>query len=515
MSHFKKIFRTLAVAIILSLLLVAIPATPVQAAYLTMSPTSGPAGTLVTVNGSGFSLNHNIEIDFNWVAKAWPNSAWGTFTTSFTVPTIGAGRYEVTAIDLSLSPPLVVATALFTVTAVIPAEIELDPDEGPVDTEVEISGEDFGDREDITVEYDGDEVDIESGDDDTDSGGDFECTIIIPKSAAGDHTITVIGDDSDIEAEAEFTVEPAMTISPTSGTPGTMVIVTATGFDGRSDITIYFNDVSIATDESDKYGSFEAAFDVPTIESGTYDIEAEDEDGNTEKARFKIKITLTADLKPTTGNIGTLLTATGSGFRTGTTVTITYDDVKVATTAVGAGGAFSVTFNAPAGNHGEHTITVTDGTTTKQFTFTMESDAPPIPAPLLPQMGVKAEQPVYFDWEDVTDDSPPVLYTLLIASDDEFTSDSIVLEKEKLEKSEYTITEAEKLLPAKKEAPYYWRVRAVDGASNESGWSTPGSFDIGFVFVIPDWAKYALMGLGGLLLWVLGFWLGKMSIRVY
>ena len=55
------------------------------------------------------------------------------------------------------------AVAEFTVTA---GEItDFDPDDGPVGTEVDITGDSFAEDEQITVEYDGDEIDIESGDD--------------------------------------------------------------------------------------------------------------------------------------------------------------------------------------------------------------------------------------------------------------------------------------------------------------------------------------------------------------
>jgi hypothetical protein len=80
------------------------------------------------------------------------------------------------------------AVAEFTVMA---AEIELDDDEGTVNTKVKITGKDFDDKKDITVKYDGNEVDIHSGDTDTDSDGEFVTHILIPPSYAGEHTISV------------------------------------------------------------------------------------------------------------------------------------------------------------------------------------------------------------------------------------------------------------------------------------------------------------------------------------
>jgi hypothetical protein len=140
----------------------------------------------------------------------------------------------------------------------------------------------------------------------------------------------------------------------------------------------------------------------------------------------------------------------------------------------------------------------------------MESDAPPIPPPLTPEEGIKAKSPVSFDWEDVTDKSLPVIYNLQVATDKKFTDASIVLKKEGLTESEYTLTKEEKLKSTKKEAPYYWRVSATDSASNVSGWSTPGSFYVGFQWPeLKGWLLYTLIVIGVLIFLILGFWLGR------
>ena len=660
---YAKLFGTLALVIILALLVVAIPATPALAASLTLTPTSGDVGTTVTVTGTGFVAGRVIDIYFYYdstytVLKYITASSAGTISTTFTVPNVAIGTHYVRALDFDTQQFVAIAT--FTVSAV---QIEIDPDEGPVGTEVEIIGEGFDSREDIIVEYDGDEVTIIDGDDRTDSSGEFEGTIIIiPPSTAGDHTITVTGDDSNIEAEAEFTVEPQITASPTSAPPGTEVTVTGTGFGRRSDVTIFFDNAGMTVsgdNDTDRDGSFTATFSVPALSPGTYDVEAEDEDDNTDDVEFTIAAsinitptvgsvgtelsvtgtgfsgtvtikydgvgittiaaasgafsatfsvpastlgdhTVTASggtgeanatftiltsvsLTPTSGNVGTKLTVTGTGFNgavvikydgvgittttadasgafsatlsvpasalgdhtvtasdvtseasatftiltsvglnqttgnigteltiTGAgfsgTVTIKYDGVEVAIATAGANGVFSAIFTVPTSDAGAHTVTASDNTNTAQITFIMESKAPAAPEPLLPEADGKAKAEAYFDWDDVTDPSG-VTYTLQIASDADFTT--IMLEKEALTNSEYTLTKEEKLASTQKEAPYYWRVKAVDGASNESAWSTLRSFSVGFSLDLPDGAKYALMGVGALLIGLFGFWVGR------
>jgi hypothetical protein len=130
-------------------------------------------------------------------------------------------------------------------------------------------------------------------------------------------------------------------------------------------------------------------------------------------------------------------------------------------------------------------------------------------------MGVKAKPPVSFDWEEVTADSSPVTYILQVATDDDFAADSIVLKKEGLTKSEYTVTEAEAIDLIGQETPYYWRVRAVDAAENEGEWTGAGEFYITQPLGFPTWAIYTLLGLGGLALFGVGYWMGRRTAYYY
>jgi hypothetical protein len=203
------------------------------------------------------------------------------------------------------------------------------------------------------------------------------------------------------------------------------------------------------------------------------------------------------------------LTVYGTGFTADSMVTITYDDEAIAATATtNANGNFSAKFIVPPSVARAHTITATDGSDTKSSVFIMESAPPPMPVPLLPEVASIVEAEAYFDWGDVTDDSLPVSYTLQIASDPDFTAS--IREKEGLTGSEYTLTEAERLEPAGRETPYYWRVRAVDGAFNEGEWTYPILFYAGSSQASTlGWALYLWIGLGILLLAFFGFWMRR------
>jgi hypothetical protein len=389
---------------------------------------------------------------------------------------------------------------------VIAAEIELDNDEGMVDTEVEITGLDFIDDEPITVFWDDDEIDIESGDDETDRDGEFSLTILIPESTNGEHTIRV-EDDGGGEAEFIFTVEAEITIDPDEGAPGERVTIEGTGFGDEVEVTIEFDGDEVITTETDEDGSFQDNFIVPIISPDTYKVEAQDDDRNSADKNFTVAAGV--QLGQTTGNVGSQVTVNGVGFRPNTTVNINYDAQTVASAAADANGKFTASFTAPQSKAGRHTITATDGSDSATATFNMESTPPPVIQPSLPFDGTKAKSQAAFSWSPVTDPSG-VTYTLQIATDDSFSANSLVLEKTGITGPEYTLTKEEKLESVDKETPYYWRAQAVDGAGNESGWTSPGAFYIGFALDLgTGWILYTLIGIAGLLVLAVGYLLGR------
>lgn len=518
--NFKKKFKykrftgILSSLVILSLLLAAVISTPVMAASISLSPTSGEAGDTITVTGDGFTSGHNINISFNGVDKAYPTVApTGSISATFTVPSgLSAGTYQVRAFDWDTST--YVASATFTL---ISASISIDPEEGPVGTKVEIDGEDFDSNETITVEYDGDEVKITSTTKKANSSGNFNnITFSVPKSTAGEHTITAIGDSSDKEATAEFTVEPQIAVDPTSGTAGATINLVGTGFGDGVPITVYLNNNALNAGgdrETKSDGSFTAPFIVPSIAPGTYKVKVEDDDGNEHEVDFTITARIVAEV--TSGNVGTDIKVSGQGFKATGTITITYDKTQITTVQTDSKGAFSTSFKAPASTHGNHTVTVTDGTISKEFTFTMESQAPPAPSLALPLPTPAAKQPITFDWADVNDASLPVKYNLEVATSSDFNAGSVVLKKEGLTTSTFTVPETQKLQSLKKGNSYYWRVKAIDAASNESAWTNAGTFTVKAGFSLPTWALYTVFALGAILLGLIGFILGRRSGGAY
>jgi len=395
---------------------------------------------------------------------------------------------------------------------------EMVPEEGPVGTTVEISGVGFDGNDDLLVEYDGDVVDIASGDRRVKGSGIFTSRIDIPESTAGAHTITV-SDEGGHSGQIQFTVESQITLNPAPASAGDEVTISGTGFGEDADIFVYFDgDVVYITGDYDtnNYGGFDARFIVPEVDPGTYLVEVGDDYGNDADIELEVGPGLTVSPVTTVaspGNVGDTVTLTGDGFTPDATVEITYetDPVTLATVEADENGDFEVEITIPPSPAGEHTISATDGTSTTEVTFIMESTPPPAPSPLLPAVDTKAKSEAEFDWGDVTDDSLPMIYELQVATNSQFTVDSILVNKIALTTSEYTLTDEEKLESTGEEAPYYWRVRAKDAASNASDWSSGSVFTVGLGFSMPSWLIYLLIAIGAIGVFILGYWLGRRS----
>jgi len=533
-TRYHRTLYLLVLSMILALV-VASSTTPIHASgeSIHTSPEEGKIGDKIEIEGHGFEAattyrlyfssdkaDDGDDIDTEVTAYESTGIKWtnadGELTTTFTVPselTDGEDKEDVHGGDYYFYVTYHRSTTIldFDKFTVLGGEIEISPEEGQVGTEVEISGKRFGISQEITIEYDGDIIEIATGDEKTDEDGQFTCTIIIPESTADAHTITAT-DESGNEPEVEFSVKTKVIINPTSGAIGGVIKVSGTGFEDREQITITVDGSRVTTIplfvQTNGKGSFAGSFVVPSdAAKGTSIVKASDDNNNWAEAELTILtgISLSPDTSQTSpGHVGMELTLYGTGFIASSQITITYDDIEVETAPTNSQGTFSATFLAPPSVAGNHTVTATDGTNTITSIFTMESDAPPIPVPLLPEVAATVEVETHFDWGDVADLSG-ITYTLQIGTDDDFTT--IVLEREGLTQSEYTLKIEERLKSTGMDAPYYWRVRAVDNASNEGKWTIPVLFYADrSQEVAPSWTLYLWIGLGALLLGVLGFW---------
>ena len=469
LKKYGKMLRLLAVIVPLFTVF-ALSQPALAAPLITVSPQSGAVGTEVTVTGTNFGsyVGDNIYIFFDNVEVAGsPLTPQGdSYTFAFNIPDNSTpGRHTIRVRDedgSTLGEPV-----FFTVSE---TTIRLDKTIGAVGTVVTIEGDGFYSSQPVTFYY-YNRTQVKLGTEVASPTGDFSYHFTIPEGVAGKHRITAENDKGD-SLEVKFEVFAAITLNKTSGETGDKLTISGTGFSYKSQIGIYFKSEEVAYANSNQYGSFEVDFNIPDMKAGTYEVKAIDEASNIDQAKFTI--TAGASLSKSMGAIGSELTVSGSGFQVNGIVSIRYANLLVATVTADNTGEFAGTFHVPLGLIGKRTVTVTDGTITRELTFTVESTPPPVPTPLLPAAASETQPWAYFDWEDVNDPSKPVIFKLQIATDQNFASP--VLEKQGITISEYTLSEEEKLATVTRENPYYWRIKAIDSASNESEWSTPWPF---------------------------------------
>jgi hypothetical protein len=289
---------------------------------------------------------------------------------------------------------------------------------------------------------------------------------------------------------------PAISISPKSGVPGTKVTVSGTNFASYADgnLSVFFNDTEVARIAGPVFvsGYFQVVFEVPaSAKLGKAVISIRGVIGSNLAEEIFTVTGLELNLSKDTGEVGAKLTLSGGGSKAGRTVTITFDAEELVILTADDTGAFTCTFTVPISTAGVHIITVTDGVNLRQITYIVEAEAPAPPEPLSPKQYAVVTLPFTFDWEGVYDISQPLFYTLQVAHTADFQHP--VLERSSLIASQYTLGNGKTLLPNRRGTHYYWRLRAVDGASNVGEWSAPANFRVKPADVLPAWARYVLI----------------------
>jgi len=536
-----KLLSRLLIALLVCLIAIPVMATPVQAAdisSMSLHPSSGTVGEEVYITGSCDSrddywvyyqldTNEWVEVledrDFDFDADG-EKYDYSTKDEKFLIPESCSGKHALTICDEDLGSTVdddddVEDDEKFSRDFTVKPKVEIieiaddeidDPDDakGATGDEVKVKGTGFGeDEEDIDILFEGEVVSEEQFE--ADEYGTWEGTFEVPPATKGDHDVSAEGEDTDEDdvEEATFEVTPGISLDVKSGSPGDPLTVTGSGFEEREkSIKILFDGDTVADGiEADRDGCWTKTFDVPQYPKGKYDVTAEGtytDRNDIDEVEFEVVPGLV--LSPTQGHVGTTLSVSGSAFPKNTSVTITYDGVNKGSGTTKSNGTFSgISFEAThtqTTHTTEHPVVVTCGSTTLTTSFTMESVAPPAPTPTSPASGDRVgfagiKFTPTFEWQAASDDSGISHYVLQIASNAQFTSEAISFSQNLAEGHLTGGTQSNTVsyaLPKDSALPYgsyYWRVKAVDGAQNESGWSTTYSFKAG---LLPLWALISI-----------------------
>jgi hypothetical protein len=444
-------------------------------ASLVLSQNSVGSGSTITVSGSGFQPHSQISFFLDNAAISNPSAAdaSGNFAgVSITLPNTAPGTHVLKAADS--------AGNTMTAEISVASSLNLNPDNGPSGTAVAVTGKGFAAGRPVTLTFNNSPVTTSPASIVTDATGSFSANFNVPASGGG--LLIVSASDGTNSGSANFKVAATGSLSPVSGPTGTAVIVAGSGMAPGARITVSYFNITVASSPTDSRGNYSTTFTVPPSGAGPHPIVVSD--GNSSLS-LNFTIVPTSQISAASGFVGMDISLTGNGFAPSKSITVSYDGSQIATSTSDAVGAFTVSLKAPVSKGGNHNIVVTDGANIANYVFAMDSTPPSAPSNLVPVDGIQAEPTPVFQWSSMTDPSG-LTYSLQIARDPGFSN--IVLQKQGLVNPAYKLTDVEQLKDVKKSEPYFWRVKAIDGASNESSWSSPTSFYVGFVldsWVIP------------------------------
>ena len=276
-----------------------------------------------------------------------------------------------------------------------------------------------------------------------------------------------------------FSVLPGLAVTPSTATPGSTITIKGAGFPAKAKtIKVSFDgnetNLSILTSA---LGSFTGEFTIPDTMAGNHEFKAIDENLSFGDVTASLQVGPTISLQPEQPEIGAEVTLTGRGFAAKSTIAIKYDDIAVSNSpTTNDTGNFTDKFIVPESSTDTHVITATDRAgNVATFGLPLEGTAPSVPNPISPaqeRFGWFGSQPVIFTWSEVSDPSG-ITYTLEVNRGNiSFFPLEPGMRKTGLSKPNCVM----RLDPG----TYYWRVKAIDGAGNESEWSfSPYPFQVG------------------------------------
>ncbi len=302
---------------------------------VTLNPTSGRAGTVTAVSGSGYQPGEAVTIRWGGptgtLLGSVKASATGTIAAKVTVPATAApGTFGIHATGTSGQT----GNASYQVTALAIVKVTLSPISGRAGTVTSVTGSGYRPGESVTIRWSTTTGTL-LGSVKATTSGTISAKVTVPATAAvGTFRIYATG-TSGQAGSATYQVTALaivkVALSPTYGRAGTVTTVTGSGFRPGETVTIRWGGATgtiLGSVRATTSGTISAKVTVPaTAALGTFTIRATGAAGQLGTAPYKVtalaivKITLS----PASGRAGTVTTVSGSGFRPGETVTIRWN----------------------------------------------------------------------------------------------------------------------------------------------------------------------------------------------
>ena len=246
-----------------------------------VTPLQGPRGTLFDQPGFGFTPGGKATLYFNYPDGKVTNAtkiadAQGSFSHSWaTSPTATMGTYKYWAIDAVTGVKS--NTVLFKIT--IDPAVSVAPSEGPRGTVFVEQGTDFTPGGQVTLVFNHPDGKQTTATKSADAAGSFAHNFVTgPKTLVGSYTYQAIDVTTGIKSNSVtlvVTINPEVSVAPTSGPRGTVFAEPGAGFTPGGTVTLNFlypsGKVTTASKVADALGSYVHTFNTSAgTSTGTY-----------------------------------------------------------------------------------------------------------------------------------------------------------------------------------------------------------------------------------------------------
>ncbi len=353
---------------------------------ITLDPACGVCGELVDVEVCNVVIEATATVaaagtyHVCWDSRTAANvkgtftaTGAGSHTVAFYLPEGRKGLHTVYLVDSTYAERAKADFEVF-------VSVKIDPDEGPVGTEVTVNCYGFSASQNIRVSF----LDTEKTGT-ANSDGSWEVSLTIPATPAGGYTINIEAKEGTVWVvwvSKQFTVTPEITTNPESGTVGQTIEISGTGFASEEeDIEVTFDGEVVPTNNplvADENGSWEATIVVPPLQRGTYTVDAS---GESTRARdvddIDFIVGAGVSVEPGLAYVGDTITVAGGGFALGETgIKVTFDgQVVAADITVDIDGIWESSFVLPVSTYSSHTVSASGDITKPAVTTTLDIKA--------------------------------------------------------------------------------------------------------------------------------------------
>jgi hypothetical protein len=386
----KKLLSIIVTAILaLSFMLPLVSVTAISAPIVTPAGDK-QVGDVLTVTGIPGDVTSGATVEVYWDIVMGPDAMLlntttgdpdGSYDVEITVPDSVNGSHYVWVKDTATGE-----TASSIGFAVV-RKVELDPERGLKDDEVDVTGTGFSAESEITLWFvlaapatAADELSTRPSTVETDEWGTFTCEFDVPDLAYATYTVIATDDIDDQNETAAFIIGPSLTLDIEEGPTGTVVEIKGRGFEPsrtlvRGNFTwepfgvlprmypMYVTDDDGEVDV-DSNGKFTGHLVIPVDAKGEYEIEVDDNTW-TSIINFTIDGRPETEVDPSYGAPGATITVSGGNFTqiSGLDVIVTLDTVPettLVTATTNADGTWEDTFTAPAVTFANYKVNASD-----------------------------------------------------------------------------------------------------------------------------------------------------------